>query len=698
MRKDLRQQQRLPAKAIKESGANHQVHDKSDQGIIVFRRIVEEWVQAHSEQKDENVTKQNGQRVTHEEVFEPLALRGFETNVTLRDGERAAGGIGRSSVDLANIEDVEVLKGPAAMLYGRLEPGGMINVITKRPLAAPHYSLQQQFGSYSLFRTTLDATGPILQDGSLLYRAIYSYFNADQFITHAPHGRTQFAAPGASWRPGQKLSMNLDMEYRDTDPLIANGIPAIGNRPADIPINTYLGGDIGDRANVRRKVIDFNSSYQLNSSWKVRGATAVTFDDIDFEQFFGGSLDETPSPAFGDFTNIPWFDKRRSKGGNATLDLTGHFRTAGIQHTLLVGTDYYQLDFADRGFVNGWNPVDTMNIFHPVFGRTTAYGAHPALATTPPDWTSVGNTAWNGLYVQDQLRIWENVHVLLGGRYDWSRATAGSVTLEYASPGTTLDDVEKTTARERKFSPQVGLLYQPVSWLGLYGNYVNSLGTWGTSNVVAIDLNGRPLRAQRSFSYEGGAKINGLNRHINSTLSIFHITKNHVATRDLSSADPNALRDIGEAASSGVEIDTTAQLTSRVSVLGTYAFTRAKFTKDNSGLQGLWIANVPRHSGSMWLRGELIRDRLSAGAGAFLRGQRQGDNENTFQLPGYMTIDAYLASHFRLKRSRITPQVNFTNLLDKRYFLNTNVYDAYPRLGIMPGQPFSVTGSIRWEY
>jgi outer membrane receptor protein involved in Fe transport len=117
-------------------------------------------------------------------LYEAFALRGFETNVTLRDGERASGGIGRSSVDLANVEDVEVLKGPAAMLYGRLEPGGMINVITKKPLTTPHYSLQQQFGSYNLFRTTLDATGPILQDGSLLYRAIYSYFSADQFMVH----------------------------------------------------------------------------------------------------------------------------------------------------------------------------------------------------------------------------------------------------------------------------------------------------------------------------------------------------------------------------------------------------------------------------------------------------------------------------------------------------------------------------------
>jgi hypothetical protein len=119
-------------------------------------------------------------------LYEAFALRGFETNVTLRNGERVAGGIGRSSVDMANVQEVEVLKGPAAMLYGRLEPGGMINVITKNPLSTPHYSIQQQFGSYNLFRTTADATGPVLRDGSLLYRAIYSFFDSDQFIVHAP--------------------------------------------------------------------------------------------------------------------------------------------------------------------------------------------------------------------------------------------------------------------------------------------------------------------------------------------------------------------------------------------------------------------------------------------------------------------------------------------------------------------------------
>jgi iron complex outermembrane receptor protein len=109
-------------------------------------------------------------------LYQAFTIRGFETNNVLRNGQRSAGGVGRSMVEMANVNSVEILKGPAAMLYGRLDPGGMVNVITNKPLDTPYYSLQQQFGSYDLYRTSIDATGPINEDKTLLYRLDYSYF------------------------------------------------------------------------------------------------------------------------------------------------------------------------------------------------------------------------------------------------------------------------------------------------------------------------------------------------------------------------------------------------------------------------------------------------------------------------------------------------------------------------------------------
>ena len=624
------------------------------------------------------------------DLYEAFALRGFETNNTLRNGLRVAGGVGRSSVDVANVESVEVLKGPAAMLYGRIEPGGLINVVTKRPQAAAAYSVDQQFGSNHLYRTTLDATGAVDADGHLLYRGIVSYFDADSFIDHAPHGRTQFVAPSLAWRNGSDLEVNLDVELRDMRPLTGNGIVAIGNRPADIPITTYLGGDEGDYARVKRGMVALDARYRLAADWKLHAGVAWAVDNIDFAEFFGGSLDEST----GDFSIVPWFDKRRSHGLNGSVDLTGHLRTGTVEHRLLVGADHYWLNYHDVGFVNGWAPVDTSNIYQPSYFRPTAWGAHDALLATPADWTSVGHQEWTGLYVQDQVKAGD-LQLLVGGRYDRARARAGSITLEYAAPGATLADVPTTLATETRFDPRLGALYTLDRSLALYANYVESLGTWGTGLAVKSDLGGQPLPAERSKSAEAGLKAEALGGRLSSTLALFEIRKTNMATRDLSSPDPTALRATGQARSRGVELDLSAELAGNLSLIASYAYTDALFTRDDSGLQGHTIANVPKNSASLWVKARLVPDTLSAGAGVFARGQRQGDNENTFQMPGYATVSMFGAYSLRLGATRLTAQLNVENLFDRRYFINSNVYDASPRYGVMPGQPRTVIGSLR---
>jgi iron complex outermembrane receptor protein len=628
--------------------------------------------------------------------YEGFALRGFETNTTLRDGVRAPGVAGRASVDVANIEDVEVLKGPAAMLYGRLEPGGLINVVTKQPLVTPHFSLQQQVGSYNLSRTTADATGPLTSDGSVLYRVIGEYFSSDSFFEHAPHGKTQFIAPSLAWRPAPKFQANVNVEYRNYDPLLADGIPAIGTRPANIPITTWV-GDLGDQGNIKKTLVDVNASYLFNANWKVHGSVVANWQTYNAGEITPISLDETPGPTFGDLANGVWFVHAPSNGRNLAVDLTGHLQTGDVDHALLVGTDYYQLNFSYTGFVNGFAPIDTINIFNPTYSRPTGFGSHAAYSSMPPDWATSGSIGWNGVYAQDQIKLSKSVQVLAGGRYDWSRTSSGQVLLEYAPPGTGINDLAQTTARETKFSPRLGLIYQPIPSLSLYGNYVQSLGTWGTQAGIAADVNGHPLPAERSASYEGGFKTEFFQSRLRSTFAVFNITKNNMATRDLSSPNPNALLAIGEARSRGVEVDMSGSLTNQINVIATYAFDAATFTKDNTGLQGNAIANVPRHSGSLWVKAQVM-PALFVGGGAVLRGERQGDNQNSFQLPGYATVDAVAGYAIKAGHSTVVPQINVTNLTNTRYFINTNVYDAYPRTGIMPGQPRTVMASIKWEY
>lgn len=629
--------------------------------------------------------------------YEGFALRGFETNTTLRNGERVAGEAGRTSVDTADVENVEVLKGPAAMLYGRLEPGGLINVVTKQPLATPHYSIQQQVGSYSLARTTGDATGPLTSDGSLLYRVVGEYFSSDSFFNYGPHAKTQFIAPSLTWRPTPAFEANINGEYRNYDPLLADGIPAIGRGPSSIPVTTWV-GDVGDRGNVTKKLVDLNASYRFNANWKIHASVVANWQTYDSGELSPTSLDETPGPTYGDLANSAWFVHAPSNGHNVAVDATGTLQTGRLAHALLIGTDYYHLNSSYSGFVNGFGPVDTINIFNPTYYRPTGFGSNATYSSTPPDWTSTGTQGWNGLYVQDQIKLSNAVQVLVGGRYDWARTSAGQVLLEYAPPGTTINDLSETTAHDTKFSPRLGLIYQPAPWLSLYGNFVQSLGAWGTEANIAVDINGHPLPPEESSSYEGGFKTEFLGGHLRSTVAAFNITKTNVATRDLSSPNPTALLAIGEAKSHGVEVDLGGDLTKQVSVIATYAFDAARFTKDNTGLHGNEIANVPRHSGSVWLKAQLLRQPLFVGGGAILRGERQGDNQNSFQLPGYVTVDAMASYTIRAGRSRLIPQINAINLTDARYFVNTNVYDSNPRTGIMPGQPRSILASIRLEY
>lgn len=238
------------------------------------------------------------------------------------------------------------------------------------------------------------------------------------------------------------------------------------------------------------------------------------------------------------------------------------------------------------------------------------------------------------------------------------------------------------------------MLYQPWSWLSLYGNYVESLG----SNN-GRDSTGSPLDPQLATQYEVGAKTEFFDGRLNATLAFYHLTKENLPAADLSTPDPRDSVTIGEARSRGIEFDVTGQITDRVSVFGSYSYIDAKITRDPRqdeagnplpGNEGHQLLGAPRHSSSLWTKYALVPERLDVGAGVFAAGQRQGDFENTFQLPGYVRLDAYAAYRWKIGPTKMTAQVNINNLLDKEYFSSTNQFDGNPRTGIIPAEPLTV--------
>ena len=640
-------------------------------------------------------------------LYQSFAIRGFETNNILRNGQKSDGGLGRQMVEMADVDSVEVLKGPAAMLYGRLDPGGMVNIITKKPLDTEYYSLQQQFGSYNMYRTVLDATGPLDQGKTLLYRFDYSHFDSNSFQNNAPHGNSDFVAPSLTWRPNDKFEANVNFEYRNANPLIGGGIPVLGNRPANLPINNYLiGAGPYDHDTVNREVGQFKWSYKFNDNWKINNGLTATGDAINFSSYNadlpydnnGNQLNNFLSP---NLLIGPFHDQRRSKTFNSFLDLSGKFDTYGVQHKILFGTDHYLTDFSDVGFVNGFSPVASQNVNNP--SQVTWLGPYTSfsqVAQQTPDWTSVGTAQWNGLYLNDQMKIMEKIHLLLGGRYDWASANGGQNVTEYDTGAcVSLNCFNRTTTKDQKFSPRVGLVYEATPWLSAYGNYVQALGNAGQFGPVSLDPNGVPLHAQRSESYEGGLKVQAFDKRLLSTLAFFNIDKSNMAVQAENTANYSIMTNGGTARSRGIEFDVSGAVTQNLNLIGSYAYTDARFTNNVAGLQGNTLANVPKNSGSVWAKYQLFSEHLSMGLGGNFRGARQGDNQNTFVMPGYATMDTFIAYNFKvLGRSKLTTQLNVNNILDKHYFINSNVYDAVPTLGVMPGQPLTVMGSVRLEY
>jgi iron complex outermembrane receptor protein len=627
-------------------------------------------------------------------------IRGFpDLGKTYRNGLLATSPSGFPfEMDTANIDSIEVLKGPASILYGRIEPGGMINVNTKRPLTATHGALEQQFGSYSFYRTLWDVGGAVTDSKSFSVRFAGGYQNSGSFRDFNFIDRKVFN-PSVTWRPTERTTLTVDVEVLKQDFRADSGIPVIGNRPAPVPISRSYGDPNTPISFTNKTHIGFNLDHTFNESWKLTNRFLSSFIDAE-------SIWANPAPAFGNALQADGRTLNRNIFGQTSyvrtyatnLDLTGTFTVAGTQHKLLAGMDYTRAatDYGIYGNFTSGNPALAIDIFNPTYGiAPSLFTAARATTDRPGRNISVFHEQWYGLYLQDQITLWKTLHLLVGGRYDWAevaRGTAGN--FDQASA-----NVDGVTRKDSRFNPRVGLLYDLTPWLAMYGNYVTS---FGANN--GISSNNQPFPPQTGKQQEVGFKADLFEHRLNATLAFYHLTRNNLVTPDLASGDPLARLVVGEQRSQGVEFDMTGRVTNALSVIGSYAYTDTKVTKDNSGLQDKRLPGVPLHGGSLWLKYDFAElsgpaKGVSVGFGAYVSGSRHGDIQNTFTLPGYVRLDGFAAYRWMIGPTRAIAQVTVRNLLNHEYYENADLNsNVAPRMGVYPGAPMTVFGSLRLEY
>lgn len=626
-------------------------------------------------------------------------IRGFDNRIVFRNSLTGTGSAFRSDFDTYNVERLEVLKGPASVLYGRAEPGGLLNVVTKRPEEEPSYSLEQRFGSFDLYRTEADLTGPLLADHSLLYRVVTVYESSESFRDFGSMDRMAIN-PSLTWRPTRATEWTIEVEHLDIDYIADFGLPVIGRRVADVPRSRSFGdpNDPDDDAHKTYVGSEFSHRF-FNDSWTVRNRFLAGFlgTDDDFVN---------PTPAFGNALQADGRTLNRnifaqisdSWTYSTNLELLGDFHWAFTRHQPLVGFDYLRIDseYSTFGNFTTPNPALAIDIFNP----KPSYGIDRALfigareIPTSANNHSVFKDENYGVYFQDHITLWEQLHVLGGGRYDWAKTGRGRGS-SFAAAKHALPDVLR---KDEEFSPRVGILFQPWEWLGIYGSYTTSFG--GNNGVSAT---GESFDPQMGEQFEAGLKTKWFDGRLAANLAVFDLTRDNLLTPDLSTPDPLDRLAIGEQTSRGLEFDLFGEIADGLSVIGSYTWmSKSEVTKDNSGLKGNRLANVPRHAGSLWLRYDVKLaglEGLELGIGAFFVGNRRGDIQNTFELPGYGRLDSYVGYGWNVGRYRVTAEFNLRNLLDKEYFEsadpNSNVA---PRLGVYPGAPFTAIGSLRVEF
>jgi iron complex outermembrane receptor protein len=621
------------------------------------------------------------------QFYDRFIIRGFDAERnSYRNGLRQ---YWLTGLETANLQSVEVLKGPAAMLYGRVEPGGLVNLTPKRPLLEPYFSVQEQAGSFGFTRTTIDATGPLNDEKSLAYRLNAVYLDTESHRDFIQRENV-FVAPTISWRPSDRFTLNVDAEYQNIGFTADawSGIPAIGRRPAGVPgyrVYTDPALTLYKPNRQERRFVGYDATFKIDDDWKVTsrfGYWNVGYTELDP---YTTSFDSKTGAISREVWYIPYRNQRTI---SVNLDVQGRFETGPFTHRILLGGDFFDLrQRLNDGRCCDKHPLDPINIWNPIYASPG-----PAwLNTVSAKYNNRWDDEWKGIYAQDQISFMDDrVHILLGGRHDWASygESAGSTPF--------LRDAKFSPVPVSAFSPNVGVLIQPVPWLSFYANYSRSVGSSNGRTEAGVTL---PAQAGRQF--EGGAKAELLDGALTTSIAYYAITKSNIT---VPTPVPGFVQTVGEAQSDGFEFDLSGRLDENWSVIANYSHTLARVTQDRAadgsfGNTGHRLPNVPIHSGNLWVKYEAAGAfrGLSLAGGVNVIGERKGDVENSFELPAYALLNAMAAYSFRPSMlpwvKNIVAQLNVTNILDTLHYTNAN-----GRNSIMTGAPRAVMGSIRIEF
>ncbi|WP_312017505.1 TonB-dependent siderophore receptor [Bradyrhizobium sp. AUGA SZCCT0431] len=578
--------------------------------------------------------------------------RGFGDN---RDGSIMRNGMplvqGRSLNPA--VESVEVLKGPASLLYGIMDPGGIVNTISKRPELYQHGSISvlgSTYGSKHGADATFDITGPIGKDG-LAYRFIAYGVNEDYWRNFG-NRRETLIAPSLAWY-GENTTVQLNYEHRDFLSPFDRGtaLDSRTNKPLAIPATRRLDepyNNMWGTSDLMQASID----HRINQDWKLYAAYSYNTESFSANQLritavnpVTGIITRSNDGTRGSLSNVSY----------GTSYLQGGFWIGGMRNDVLAGGDAQYRTIYRKDLIRQATP-NVFNIYNPVYGLL-----QPGTTVSASDSDQTDKLGTRALFFQDTLHLTNRLALVGGIRYIEFEQLAGR-----GRPF-----VANTNLSGDKVLPLGGAILKLTEEISLYASYTQSLKP--TSTIAPLTggvVIGSNIAPEEGISWETGVKFD-VNKRLSGTLALYDIDKKNVLVSQLNSATGvTEFRTAGKVRSHGVELDVTGKLTDSWSMIGSYGYTDARVTEDPV-LTGKALQNVALNTASLYLVydfGTALPGRLRVGAGAHYVGDRPGDAANTFVLPSYVVADVFATYETKYQTLPVIYQLNVKNLFDNVYY------------------------------
>jgi iron complex outermembrane recepter protein len=564
--------------------------------------------------------------------------------VQYQDGLKALfGNYNNTRPDPYTLERVEVVRGPASVLYGQGGFGGLVNVVSKRPQAQTQADITAEIGSHNRRQMSADFTGALDRDATLLYRFIALGRESDTQVDHVPDDR-KLIAPAVTWLRGDNTRLTVYANFQeDVSGSSVGFFPWAGTlydvSHGRIPTDTFISEPGYDEYRARQKAFGYELAHRFSDVWELRQNVRHNDSDVNYKSLYS----RFPLPHLNaDHRSINRtlsHQHNLAESWTADTQLQASWQSGAFDHVFLAGADYQQ---ATLGGERGSGDAPAIDVYAPVYGNFT-----PVAITSISDTTQ----RQTGLYAQLQSKFEQRWLAVIGARQDWAKSDTVN------TPASKLDTDEHTI--------RLGLGYlAPQGWMP-YVSYSESFVPIG-----GVNLFGQPYRPQTSQQLEGGIKYQPVDSASMYTAAVYEIVESGRRTADPNNPGNNV--QVGAARVRGVELEALVEITRSLDIVASYAWTDSEVTRDNSPQLGKRLASVPEHAASVWARqryaiGQL--DGFTSGVGLRYVGD-SWDGLDTVRTPGVTLLDAMLGydtGHWRvfLNATNLTDKVHVTTCLSR---------------------------------